>query len=91
LAAFREGEGILKGALGMVESMNGDDNGKLLDDSSVGERKGDNGLEELNHVQDRDESLGRRESIDREDSEDDGPPGELLVDSSHGDGESSLD
>ena len=92
LEAFKEGEGILKGALGMVERLNGVDDGKLLEDG-VGETTDvHNGLEELNGAQNRSDSLTRRESLDREDSEDDGPNlGELLVDNSHRDGESSLD
>jgi hypothetical protein len=93
LEAFKEGEGILKGALGMVEGLNGAEDGKLLDDSVDGPLEEHNGLDELKGVQDRGESFTRRESLDRADSDDDGPNlAELLVDNSHGDDEeSSLD
>ena len=89
--AFREGEGILKGALGMTEGVSCDE-GQLLDDG-VGEEKG-SAMEELNGLHETAEDSARREShhsLDREDSEDDGPPGELLVDNSLEDGENSLD
>ena len=90
LEAFREGEGILRGALGMVAGPNG--NGQLLDDGVGEEVDRGNGLEELNGVQDRGKSVEREECVDREDSEDDGPDlAELLVDNSHGDGENSFD
>ena len=89
LEAFREGEDILKGALGMVEAINGIEEGKLLDDG-IEASKG-TVAEELSGRQDRLKDPVRGENISREESEDDEPPGELLVDNSHGDGESSLD
>jgi hypothetical protein len=89
LEAFREGEGILRGALGMVEVTDG----RQADEVDVV----GNGLEELNvngTPQDRGKGVEREESVE---SEDDGPNlAELLVDNSHGhdgdgDGENSID
>ena len=72
LEAFREGEGILKGALELVV-------GELVQNQDVKTVNGKdllgNGLDGLNGVEERNESL------EREDSEDDGPNlAELLVD-----------
>jgi hypothetical protein len=83
LEAFREGEGILRGAVGMVEGVSGKENVDRV------EMMG-NGLEELNGAEDRGKSIEREER----NSEDDGPNlAELLVDNSHadGDGENSID
>ncbi|KAH9219191.1 hypothetical protein DL95DRAFT_384621 [Leptodontidium sp. 2 PMI_412] len=71
LEAFKEGEEILKGALGVTASVDTEEHG---DDQSH-DRNFTNGLEELNGQNQR------AVSLDREDSEDDGPNlAELLVD-----------
>ncbi|KAK0113604.1 hypothetical protein ONS95_013849 [Cadophora gregata] len=70
LEAFKEGEEILKGALGVISS----ETNKGQDDESHNANS-TNGLEELNG------QSQRAASLDREDSEDDGPNlAELLVD-----------
>lgn len=98
LEAFREGEGILKGALGIGEGTDADGTvgggefggvdggGDEVDRETRG-----NGLEEMNGLQDREKGIEREESVE---SEDDGPNlAELLVDNSHvdGDGDNSID
>lgn len=104
LEAFREGEGILRGALGIVEGVDGEEFGGVDDgiggEGSKSEVTG-NGLEELNinGQQNRGKDIDREDSFKsfREDSEDEGPNlAELLVDNSHGhdrdgDGENSID
>jgi hypothetical protein len=77
LEAFRVGEGILKGALEVVVS----DFAQRQDEENVNSKDLiSNGLDGLNGVQERSQSM------DREDSEDDGPNlAELLVDRGHPD------
>jgi len=77
LAAFREGQEILKGALDMVESQNGLEQSRedtfYSTDDGTGQLK-DSKLVTLNG---RDEEQKGSSSLD--DSEDDGPPDTLLV------------
>jgi len=76
LEAFREGEGILKGALEVVGRQEGRVESER-EESFHTTNEGLNGLEGLRDLS-LEKGVERKESF--EDSEDDGPPKELLVD-----------